>query len=226
MVGERKEPYSTQRDRDLAQRCNALVAQAIQNVDFSFTLEESGQKYIYHRYMLHHVRHLIENGDIGVIEDPRYVGSGAIVAAYDRQNDKVLANRGMLGDATAGAKMAHEYTHAATDVMKYSMLTSASDEGAAFLVQRCCMGFGTKVNHGNFDGGDPLYRAVLDNAEQLMLSKNLAKDKKAVITAAEFKPLRDATAVYYKATLASMFQPDDYIRALGLKIPSSYYKNY
>lgn len=215
-------------DRALAMRVNALVATALANTDFSFTLEERGSKCLFHRYLLHHIRHRVDTDDVGVVDAPQRLENNVSVAAYDAVHDVVYVNASKLGDAEARFTLAHEYTHAAVDIRKY-VFTRASNEGVAFLVERLCRGFGTHVDHAAHPtiGKDPLSIKLYDAAEALMMSKKLATDKSAVISAAEFKPLRDAVIAFYSATLGPLFQPEQVMDwNLGTKFPSNKWKDW
>ena len=212
----------------LAARMNGLVNDAIKSVDFQFQLEERGKQYRFHRYMLHHIRHRVASDDIAVQDNPRRLQMSIAVAAYDEWNDVVYVDASKLGNKSAGFSLVHEYTHAAVDVMKY-VFTRASNEGVAFLVERLAMGFGTHIDHKNDPDikGDPLAVSLFEEAEKLMMAKNLATDKTAQISAAEFKPLRDAVVAWYSATLGSLFQPDQVMDSgLGVKFPSGNWKNW
>jgi hypothetical protein len=49
-----------------------------------------------------------------------------------------------------------------------------------------------------------------------MDAKKLATDKQALISAAQFKPLRDAVVALYLAASYPPFQPDQIIGSLGI----------
>ena len=206
----------------LAARVNGIVVDAMKGVDFAFKLEEGGKQFSFNPFMLAIVRSRVVAGAIVVRDAPQYLLTKNAAWAYDDEKDEVLVDASKLGIDTAGPGLVHEYTHAACDVLKYYPFTRASNEAVAFLAQRLSMGFGVHIDldtHPETKGGDSLRKKLFEEAEKLMDSKKLATDKAAQISAAEFKPLRDALVALYQAASWPPFQPDQIMDHLGITRP-------
>ncbi len=211
----------------LAERVNKLVLDGIRNVPFVFKLEERGRMYQFSQYQISHIRHRIDTKDITIVNAPAKLQMNNAAAGYNADDDIIYVDESKLADAEARFKLIHEFTHAAVDVMHYKF-TVASNEGVAFLVERLSRGFGTHIDHSTHPtiGQDPLAVKVYDAAEALMMSKQLSTSKTAEISAAEFRPLRDAVVAWYSAALFN-FQPDRLMDAnLGIKHPSGVWKEW